>query len=207
MLWKAKPPGGWWFGRNLTIGAEQSKLGRELLLTAFRVCSILLPVLAAVPTRRSFIHPRELLVSALTRERPSIRDVARNAGISGSTVSRVLNVRPDVALATRECVLQAIAELNYHPNAQAVGLSCRSTGVVGLVVPDVITPLCTSIITPLTTVRQSLEYMGQLAVEHLCSLIAGETDELLQVTVETELVVRASCGSGRFQPHPCTIAR
>jgi LacI family transcriptional regulator len=72
--------------------------------------------------------------------------VARRAGVSASTVSRVLNARPDVAASTRERVLQAIAELDYHPNAQAVGLSSRRAGVVGLVVPDVITPFCTSVI-------------------------------------------------------------
>jgi len=56
-------------------------------------------------------------------------------------------------------------------------------------------PAAASFRPPLTTVRQPLEYMGQLATEHLCRLIAGETDELLQVTVETELMVRSSCGS------------
>jgi LacI family transcriptional regulator len=84
--------------------------------------------------------------SSAQQERPSIRDVARKVGVSVSTVSRVLNARPDVAPATRERVLQAIAELNYHPNAQAVGLSRRSTGVIALVVPDVISPFCTSMI-------------------------------------------------------------
>ena len=85
-------------------------------------------------------------MSIRTQDRPSIQDVARRAGVSASTVSRVLNARPDVAASTRERVLQAIAELDYHPNAQAVGLSSRRAGVVGLVVPDVITPFCTSVI-------------------------------------------------------------
>ena len=96
-------------------------------------------------------------MSALTRERPSIRDVARKAGVSASTVSRVLNARPDVAPATRERVRQTITELNYHPDAQAVGLSLRHTGVVGLVVPDVITPFCTSVI---ESVQNSLRACG-----------------------------------------------
>jgi LacI family transcriptional regulator len=93
----------------------------------------------------------------MTQKRPSIRDVAHEAGVSPSTVSRVLNLRPDVAPATRERVLQTIEELNYHPDAQAVGLSRRRTGVVGLVVPDVITPFCTSVI---ESVQNSLRAHG-----------------------------------------------
>jgi LacI family transcriptional regulator len=62
-----------------------------------------------------------------------------------------------VAAETRERVLQAIEELNYHPHAQAVGLSCHRTAVVGLVVPDVITPFCTGII---ESVQNSLRAQG-----------------------------------------------
>ncbi len=96
-------------------------------------------------------------MATLTKSRPSIRDVARMAGVSASTVSRVLNARPDVAPATRERVLQAIEALNYHPNAQAVGLSRSRTGVVGLVVADVITPFSTSVI---GSVESSLQAQG-----------------------------------------------
>ena len=57
-------------------------------------------------------------------------------------------------------------------------------------------PAAASFRPPLTTVRQPLETMGKLAVEYLCGRIAGETDEPLQITVETELLVRVSCGAG-----------
>ena len=103
----------------------------------------------------------------LTRERPSIRDVARRTGVSPSTVSRVLNVRPDVAPATRQRVLQTIAELNYHPDAQAVSLSRRRTGVVGLVVPDVITPFCTCVIESVQNSLQAHGYWMLLAAHSL----------------------------------------
>jgi LacI family transcriptional regulator len=122
-------------------------------------------------------------VYALTQDRPSIQDVARTAGVSASTVSRVLNARPDVAPATRERVLQAIAEMDYHPNAQAVGLSCRRTGVVGLVVPDVITPFCTSVIENVQNDLRARGYWMLLAANQLhppeqASLQAGLLEEL-----------------------------
>ena len=74
---------------------------------------------------------------------------------------------------------------------------------VGLRVPENVAfvgfdgiPAAASFRPPLTTVRQPMEYMGRLAAEYVCSLVAGETDSPLQVTVGTELVVRASCGPG-----------
>ena len=120
---------------------------------------------------------------AQAQERPSIRGVARRAGASASTVSRVLNARPDVAPATRERVLQAIAELGYHPNAQAVGLSCQRTGVVGLVVPDVITPFCTSVIESVQNSLRARGYWMLLSANPLhpperASLQAGLLEEL-----------------------------
>ena len=103
----------------------------------------------------------------LTQERSSIRDVALRAGVSVSTVSRVLNARPDVAPATRERVQQAIAELNFHPNAQAVGLSRRRTGVVGLVAPDVNTPFSTCIIESIQNSLRTRGYWMLLATHSL----------------------------------------
>ncbi|MEE8389940.1 MAG: LacI family DNA-binding transcriptional regulator [Anaerolineae bacterium] len=122
-------------------------------------------------------------MSDLIQERPSIRDIAHKAGVSVSTVSRVPNARPDVAPATRERVQQAIAKLNFHPNAQAVGLSRRRTGVVGLVVPDVITPFCTCVI---ESVQNSLRVRGcwmllathSLETEQQARLQSGLLEEL-----------------------------
>jgi DNA-binding LacI/PurR family transcriptional regulator len=64
----------------------------------------------------------------------TLRDVAERAGVSISTVSRVLNDRPGVGAATRERVLQAASELAYTANVSARGLATdrtRSVGIVG----------------------------------------------------------------------------
>jgi LacI family transcriptional regulator len=79
----------------------------------------------------------------------------------------VLNARPDVAPATRERVLQTIEKLNYHPDAQAVGLSRRRTGVVGLVAPDVITPFCTSVVESVQNTLRAHGYWMLLAASGL----------------------------------------
>ena len=57
----------------------------------------------------------------------AIRDVAKYAGVGVGTVSRVLNDHPFVSDATRQKVLDAIAELDYTPNSIARRLSLRKT--------------------------------------------------------------------------------
>lgn len=65
----------------------------------------------------------------------TIFDVAQRAGVGVGTVSRVLNNSPRVSVATRERVLSAIAELDYHPSRLARGLSRGTTNTIGLAVP------------------------------------------------------------------------
>ncbi len=70
--------------------------------------------------------------------RPTIQDVARAAGVSKSTVSRVLNgVEDYVDANTRRQVEKAIAELEYRPNALARSLITKRSLAVGLLISDV----------------------------------------------------------------------
>ena len=75
-------------------------------------------------------------VSSSSRGRgPTIRDVARHAGVSVATVSRVINNSPLVLDATRERVQAAVEELGYRLNATARNLSVGRAMAVGVVVP------------------------------------------------------------------------
>ncbi len=64
---------------------------------------------------------------------PVMTDVARLAGVSHQTVSRVLNDHPNVRAQTRESVLAAISELGYRPNAAARTLVTRRTRTLGVI--------------------------------------------------------------------------
>ena len=55
----------------------------------------------------------------------TIHEVARHAGVSPMTVSRVINGNSNVRDATRELVMRAVRELNYTPNAAARSLAAR----------------------------------------------------------------------------------
>lgn len=68
--------------------------------------------------------------------RVSMRDVAARAGVSVSTVSRVLNKGDYVDLATRERVQAAIDALGYRPNLLARSFRRNETRTIGLLVPD-----------------------------------------------------------------------
>jgi LacI family transcriptional regulator len=65
---------------------------------------------------------------------PTIYDVARVAGVSIASVSRVLNGRRNPREETRERVLQAVAELGFVPDGAARALSARLKEVVGVVI-------------------------------------------------------------------------
>ena len=66
--------------------------------------------------------------------RITIREVARHAGVSYQTVSRVINNSPEVAEDTRAQVQRTIEQLDYHPNAQAVSLSRNRSNIIGMIV-------------------------------------------------------------------------
>lgn len=65
----------------------------------------------------------------------TIYDVARDAGVGISTVSRVLNDSPNVNPETKARVLKSIEKMNYYPNANARGLTSSRISTVGLMVP------------------------------------------------------------------------
>ena len=72
---------------------------------------------------------------------PTIRDVARTAGVSLGTVSRVLNHQESVKPAIRARVEAAIKALDYTPNAIAQSMRSRNTKTVGCIVRDISIPV------------------------------------------------------------------
>ncbi|MDF2706737.1 MAG: ribose operon repressor RbsR [Nonomuraea muscovyensis] len=69
-----------------------------------------------------------------------IKDVAAQAGVSVATVSRVLNDNPSVTEETRNRVHDAMAALNYRPNAVARSLRTEATRTLGLIIGDILNP-------------------------------------------------------------------
>ncbi|MFK3705606.1 LacI family transcriptional regulator [Raoultella sp. BIGb0138] len=84
----------------------------------------------------------------------TIRDVARQAGVSVATVSRVLNNSALVSPDTRENVMKAVAQLGYRPNANAQALATQVSDTIGVVVMDVSDAFFGALVKAVDTVAQ-----------------------------------------------------
>jgi len=73
-------------------------------------------------------------------KRPSLIDVAREAGVSIATVSRVLNEQGPVRPETRALVLKTIARLHYTPDLQARALAGRDSNTIGMIISNIENP-------------------------------------------------------------------
>lgn len=90
----------------------------------------------------------EHLLPGVAGRRATLRDLAREARVDPSTVSRVVNGDPSLVVKdeTRERILEAVKSLHYVPNAMARGLRTRQSLTAGLLVPDIANPFFPEII-------------------------------------------------------------
>ena len=79
----------------------------------------------------------------------TLKDVARETGLTVTTVSRVLNNRGYISEETREKVYAAMKKLNYRPNEVARSLSKKSTNTIGVIVPHIRHPYFSELISNL----------------------------------------------------------
>ncbi|MEO8288696.1 MAG: LacI family DNA-binding transcriptional regulator [Chloroflexota bacterium] len=80
---------------------------------------------------------------------PTLVEIAKHAGVSRSTVSRVMNDHPNVDQETRARVLSVAENLNYQPNIAARSLASGRTQIIGLAIPTGVTTLFTDPYFPL----------------------------------------------------------
>jgi len=76
----------------------------------------------------------------------TIKDIARELGISPSTVSRALKDHPDISPQTKIQVRELVEKLKYKPNAVALSLRSRKTNIIGVIVPEMVHHFFSSVI-------------------------------------------------------------
>lgn len=91
-------------------------------------------------------------------EKRTIDDIARLAGVSKATVSRVLNHKPDVDPHTRERILRIVEEQGFVPSITASGLAGGRSRLIGVVVPSFTWPFISNIMRGVAEVIGGTEY-------------------------------------------------
>jgi LacI family transcriptional regulator len=94
----------------------------------------------------------------------TIKDVARRAGLSPSTVSRSLNNSGYVSVSTRRRVDEAVADLGYRPNWLARGLRGKPSRLIGVVIPDISNTYYTAIAQVVSNTLRAHDYEMILCV-------------------------------------------
>ena len=82
----------------------------------------------------------------MKKTRTTITEIAKELGISPSTVSRSLNNHPAISKKTRNAVIRLARKLNYQPNLTALNLLTKKTNTIGVIVPEITTFFFASII-------------------------------------------------------------
>jgi LacI family transcriptional regulator len=119
----------------------------------------------------------------------TISDVARAAGVSMATVSRVLNGYEHVTPAKRQRVTDAMERLGYTVNLQARSLAGGRLGIIGMLVHDLSNPYAAQIVQGIDTALQQVEYELALYTTHLrSSKEVGFANMLAQGSVDGLLV-------------------
>jgi DNA-binding LacI/PurR family transcriptional regulator len=108
---------------------------------------------------------------------PGLAEIAAAAGVSISTVSRVLNRRAGVNEETRRRVLQVVAEMPYTPRGVA---ALRRTGVVGLLVPELSNPIFPAFAEALETTAARRGYSSLLCNTRAASIREEEYVRMLR---------------------------
>jgi DNA-binding LacI/PurR family transcriptional regulator len=129
------------------------------------------------------VEGRDSTNSNRPRSVPTMRDIAEAAGVSQSTVSRVLNdvpTRVPIAAETRERVTLAARKLGYRPNPLARGLRGAPTMLLGAVVRDITDPFFAGAVEALSVAAMSHGY--NLVLGHA----RGRADDALALTAVLE---------------------
>ncbi len=128
--------------------------------------------------------------------RITIKDIARELGISPSTVSRALKDHPDISPETKRAVQELARKYNYQPDAIALSLKSRQTRTIGLVIPEMVHHFFSSVISGIEDVAYNAGYHVMITqsaenyereVSNIEALLASRVDGILvSVSKQTE---------------------
>lgn len=134
------------------------------------------------------------LIPNMGKENVTIKDIARELGISPSTVSRALKDHPDISQTTRDAVNELAERWNYRPNPIALSLKSGSSKTIGVIIPDVVHYFFSTVISGIEDVVYQRDYnmilcqsneMWEHEVKNIRTLLASRVDGILASVAKT----------------------
>ena len=136
------------------------------------------------------------------KKRPTINDIAREAGVSRQTVSRAINGMDGISANTRERVLKTVDALGFRPNRLAQGMANSQTHTIGLVIGNITNPAHAEVISAIHDCAQEKNYnvfvrntnnLATQELEAIQSLHAQRVDGIIIVSSQTASDILIDC--------------
>ena len=127
----------------------------------------------------------------------TIKDIARELGVSPSTVSRAIKDHPDISMETKRQVKDLVDKLKYTPNTVALSLRSRKTNIIGVIVPQMVHHFFSSVISGIEEEAMDAGYnvmvfqsneIYEREVLNAQSLISSRVDGVLASISKTSIV-------------------
>jgi LacI family transcriptional regulator, galactose operon repressor len=141
----------------------------------------------------------------------TMKDIARDLGVSVVTVSKVLRNHSDIGEQTRKRILQRMKEVNYQPNPAARTLVSGRTNLVGLIVPDLIYPFFAQVAKGISAKLRAQEYSliissseddPNMERREIDQMLARRVDALILASVQSSA---ESLNKMQDQGIPCVL--
>jgi LacI family transcriptional regulator len=136
-----------------------------------------------------------------------LEDIARKAGVSRSTVSRVVNNEPYVSAATREKVMAVIIEERFTPNPAARALVTQRTQLIGIVVPQTLTEIAdgsyyfSALLQGISDITNARDYSTLLWLGHSTQDKERFVERILRNRLMDGLIIASSTNSELLISH------
>ncbi|MGM8211289.1 LacI family DNA-binding transcriptional regulator [Virgibacillus sp. W0430] len=137
----------------------------------------------------------------VNRTKPTIEDVAKSAGVSVATVSRVINAQGGVRKVTEEKILRAIKELNYVRNAVARSMVRKETKTIAVIIPDICNPFFSEVVAGIERKAIAKDYFTTLSNSNDSKVVERKiVQHILERGVDGVVVTTADESGEQLKP-------
>ena len=137
-----------------------------------------------------------MIEAGVIKARVTVKDIAREAGVSIATVSRAMSNDPTIAYETRQRVLQKASEMGYSPNLFARGLITKRSGIVAVFANNITNPFYPEVVVKLTRRLQAQQLHTMLFTSDESEDVERSLPMLRQLNPDVAVILAATMTSG-----------